>query len=207
MLTNIISQRDRKFDKFARNKSVDLVRQILACSDELSSICSVTRENISVMNEMLKHAQREEENERKYMTSSGGAETCAEDEVNGLLCESARQRIEWALSILTRNLKCFESLLVDLRFATDAVSLNLHFPNKLLDAIRLQLCASSLELPQKLATSHSSYTNHFCRLISYGQLSKMSSPLLRISRTRQFSSLLVSLSYFFLCPFSLDIMV
>ena len=80
------------------------------------------------MKEMLKHAQREEEKERKDMMGSNEADTGAE-EGDALLCESATERIEWAVGILNRNLKCFEALLDDLRFATEAVSLNILFPN------------------------------------------------------------------------------
>lgn len=92
------------------------------------------------MNEMLKHAIEEEKehNPTGNTRAKNGRfddntkeSMDAEKKDDDLSCETAAQRIEWALGILNHNLKCYESLLADLRLATDAVSMKVLYRNAL----------------------------------------------------------------------------
>ena len=102
------------------------MREILACSDELFSICSVFKENISQMEDMLRTAQVKdgrEQNDATDVPETGNGES-ADDEEGDLRCDSATQRIQWALGLLNQNVKCFEALLTDLRLIADTVSMH-----------------------------------------------------------------------------------
>jgi hypothetical protein len=102
----------RRYEEFKRNESVKLVKEYLTCTDELTSICLVLKGKIAMLNQLLNNVATDEKKEfiRKDDRDSGS-------------CESAKERIEWALEIIKDQNSTFESLLEDLRLATQAVSL------------------------------------------------------------------------------------
>lgn len=92
------------------------------------------------MENMLRRAQIEDAREHNDATGVPGTENSesdddAEDEEDSLRCDSAIQRIQWALDLLNQNVKCFEALLADLRLITDTVSMKFSFPKVVLEAI------------------------------------------------------------------------
>jgi len=66
-------------------------------------------------------------------------------------CESAKERVQWALTIVKEQLVIFEALLVDLRIATESVS-----------GIKgTQICVPSIYIGTKLTLPcHSSFSSN-----------------------------------------------
>ncbi|KAF2398200.1 hypothetical protein EJ06DRAFT_127188 [Trichodelitschia bisporula] len=127
----------RKYEAFKRNESVKLVRQYLACNDELSAVVLVLKDRITSMEHLLHNVQRMEELEqsatfrRTLSVVSAGGDNVAEMSTMNFedekwdedpdACDSARRRIEWVLGTLRDDVSCYENLVEDLRLATQSL--------------------------------------------------------------------------------------
>jgi len=104
------------------------------------------------MEDMLRTAQVKdgrEQNDATDVPETGNGES-ADDEEGDLRCDSATQRIQWALGLLNQNVKCFEALLTDLRLIADTVSM--HF--------LLSSFSPYHTTPKPAEIIHASHTNH-----------------------------------------------
>lgn len=105
----------RRYEEFKRHESVKLVKEYLTCTDELTSIVQVLKGKVSMLTQLLKNVEKDEQEERQNLL-----EELSDREPGNL--DSARDRIQWALSIVEDQDRAFKSLLDDLRLATEAVS-------------------------------------------------------------------------------------
>lgn len=115
----------RRYEEFKRNESVKLVKEYLTCTDELTSIVQVLRGKASMLKQLLKNVERDEEVDKNVEHDEQAEKTAdlsqeAEKRKPGPL-DSARERIEWALALVEDQDRAFQSLLDDLRLATEAV--------------------------------------------------------------------------------------
>jgi hypothetical protein len=89
---------------------VGLVRQYLTCVDELTSICTILQGKVNTLNQLNQLVEIDESKEKDV--------NLGPDEQ----LESATSRIGWAMQIVEDQHRCCQSLLEDLRLATQAVS-------------------------------------------------------------------------------------
>lgn len=101
----------RRYEKWQRNKTVELVRDYLNCIDEVTTIRLILQKKVELFNIMqvdIKKFEADDIRSRK-----------APDNPEG---ESSSERLIWASGMLKAQLECFERLLIDLKQSMDAVS-------------------------------------------------------------------------------------
>jgi hypothetical protein len=91
---------------------VVLVRQYLTCIDELTSICGILQRKVDMLNKLKDLVDHDEPQVRPV-------DPDPHDTHEQL--ESASSRIHWAMEIVDDQQRCCQSLLEDLRLATQAV--------------------------------------------------------------------------------------
>lgn len=104
----------RRYEDFQRNASVKLVKEYLTCTDELTSIVQVLRGKVHMLQQLLKNVERDEQEDKHRLLED------LKEREPGVL-DSARDRIEWALALVEDQDRAFQSLLDDLRLATEAL--------------------------------------------------------------------------------------
>ncbi|KAI4216338.1 MAG: hypothetical protein LQ351_001348 [Letrouitia transgressa] len=100
----------RRFEKWAPNLTVQLVRKYLTCLDELTFVTLNLKLKQTLFESTLEDIKRFEEEDEKMGKPP--------DNPDG---ESAMERLEWAMATIKSDYDCFERLLVDLRQSLDAV--------------------------------------------------------------------------------------
>ncbi|KEZ45401.1 hypothetical protein SAPIO_CDS1691 [Scedosporium apiospermum] len=109
----------RRYDRFRRSESIGLVRDFLTCQDELTCICNVLRGRLSMLETLkLSIDQREAEMARDGAVDVDIPPTTPSHET---MCDSAKERVNWAISLVKEPLTVCEALLVDLRLSTEAL--------------------------------------------------------------------------------------
>jgi hypothetical protein len=113
----------RRYEEFKRHESVKLVKEYLTCTDELTSICMVLQGKAETLKQLLKNVEQDEE---AYAIQHGLSRRMSRQRSQGERppgsCETMKERLTWALAHVEDQQRTFQSLLEDLRLATEAVS-------------------------------------------------------------------------------------
>jgi hypothetical protein len=105
---NFITQKKQRYQKFKPKESVELVKQYLSCIDELANVHLIFSSSLKMLSTLKKHSDKRE---------SDDPDSSIDDSDK----ESAKQRIDWAVSVAQLSVDYFEELLKDLRQSYTAV--------------------------------------------------------------------------------------
>lgn len=101
----------RRYEKWQRNKTVELVRDYLNCIDEVKTIRLILQRNIELVNILEVDIKKFEADDIRTHK--------APDNPEG---EASLERLVWAMGMVKAQHECFERLLIDLKQSMDAVS-------------------------------------------------------------------------------------
>jgi len=100
--------KDRRYLKFQKNESVKLVREFLACIDELATVGIILTNTITMLENMMKQID-------KYKQEDPDSEP---DHPEG---ESPAERVKWAIAVVEEESILVHELLADLRQSLTAL--------------------------------------------------------------------------------------
>jgi hypothetical protein len=111
-LTNLnCHQKRRRYDPWKRNETVELVREYLACIDELTTICLILARKIELFEGLKRDCRKFERDDIMARREP--------DDPEGI---SAEARATWAIMMVKGQHDACKKLLADLQLSMNAVS-------------------------------------------------------------------------------------
>jgi len=101
----------RRYERWERNKTVELVRDYLSCIDEVTTIMLILEKKVELFKIMQVDIQNFEADDIRSRR--------APDNPEG---EAASERLIWGMRMVKGQHECFERILIDLKQSMDAVS-------------------------------------------------------------------------------------